>query len=224
MADFLSELSNVFSGGPVKSPKYVPLDPQSQALLDSMQGQAQAPASEWAQKANKGVETAGQLGQPTAPQDFAKTGINEPMGAAIRNAYKGQANQQIGNILKQNEFNAQIAKANYSAQINNALLGQAQTHVANYQLLTDAYNQNEAARAQFVASLTGLAAYGMGTYMAKQSRRDTISPDQQIAIQNQAMFSPQSPGIASKNNIVEDLGIDKSPWGYSNDYGYNMPY
>lgn len=217
MADVLTTIGHGF-GAPLETPtpKYVPLDQQSQGLLNDMQGQAQAPTSDWQAKATKGVDSASQLGGQQLNYQ-AQSGQTDAMSKALHNAYQGQAQKQIGSLVDQSKFNAQIAKANYAANINHALLGQAQTQVSNYQMLTDAYNQSEAARAQFVSAISGLANYGMGRYAAAKSSNvpTATSPDQMVAVSQAA----NSPLISA--GMVQGQNLGSNQYGNPNGFAPN---
>jgi hypothetical protein len=193
------------------TPNYVPLNQQSQGLLNDMVSNATSPTQSWADRANQGVSNASQLGIQSAPAESmqANTGVDPSMHQALRNAYQGQANKQIGDIMNKNSFNSQIAKANYSSSINQALQGQAQTHVNNYQQLTDAYNQSESARAQFVSAISGLANYGMGTYAAKMTPKAINQPsaDQFAAVNNNPMMFGGG-GSSSQSQFNAPMGFN----------------
>lgn len=191
----------------------VNLDPQSQALLNAQSQAAMRPSSEFTNELNKGLdERTSQIGDfGNASQ--AQTGMSPGMRDALRNAYSAQTGDALDRIKLNNSIEGQQRKSNALALASHYALQQQQITKTNYfQTLTDAYNQMEAQRAQFVSSLTGLANYGIGTY--EGSRSKNVSPG----------FSPDQAIADNKSNIRPTSGVAEPMMfnGYPNKYN-QMP-
>lgn len=185
------------------------LDPATKAMIEQQREQAMQPTSEIAAPMTAGIEERlGQVG--LAPGLQAQTGVSPGMIKAIENIHAGQTQDVLKNLKYGSQMRAEVEKANRLKQAASYAMTQQQTKLNHYQALTDAYGQMEAQRAQFVASLTGLASYGMGSFMGSQSKRvmPNASPDQMMS--SSALMARQEPGYYLGSNIGEQAA--KSPY------------
>jgi hypothetical protein len=144
--------------------KYVPLDAEAQGLLNS--GIARAASADFAGQMNAGIsEREGQLaqGDESLESESAKKKADPAMLKALRDQYNSIAGDQVERIKTQNSLKAPLQKAQALRQYAQAALGQQRAQNSFYQQLTDAYNQQEMGRAQFVNTLfqTGANAYAI---------------------------------------------------------------
>jgi hypothetical protein len=164
-------LLSVLSGPSPTPPSQVPLDSASQGILNNMTAQSGQNPSVFAASINQGTGSSLQRNDQQQAQAEAAQGggMNATDFGAIRNVYNQQAGQQIAQTLNQNNVQAQMMKADYMNATAKAMLGQQQAAVNQYQVLTNAYNQQEQARAGLVSSLFQVANTGMAMNAAKPS-------------------------------------------------------
>lgn len=190
-------LGDMFSG---KGPDYtaVPLDAGTSELIHQNTLSATQTPEQIAARSNAGIQGASGEGLQSDQQlqaHAAATGQNPAMLAAIRNQYGQAAQKGVNSIVKQNEINAPLTKADYLQKA--AQMAQAKMNVAtqNYEGLTDAYNQNMAARAQVISSVFNVAGAGGGAAMSGQFNKMPGRGQQQ----NTNAFAGQ-PGTQSDMN------------------------
>ena len=191
----------------VPGPQGVSLDPNTQALMSAGASMALRPASEFAADANKGVQQSAQSFMPSNEQSSQAdarmgTGAGQ-MGfeQALKNKYGALAGRDVNKIMQANSLNAEMQKANMMNQYAKAYLGQQQAMTQNYEMLTQAYNQNEAARAQFINQLFGAANYGIGAKLgAKAAAKETVNE-----------FNAGGAGIGGVNSRPSAFGEEMVP-------------
>ncbi len=164
-----------FAGGAPDAPKSVGLDSGSQGLLNRSVAQASQPSGYYSGILNQNVGRAqtalGQSNQAAAQENASMGGgINLSPGqmGAIRNAYNSQASRQIGNMVKQNDYKGQMMRADYMNSIAQTMLHQQAQQVSQYGVLTNAFIQQEGARAAAINSLFQTGDTAMGMQMARQ--------------------------------------------------------
>lgn len=159
--------------GTAPQPNIVPLDPGTQQLLDQGTTRAGQDASTFAGQLNQGVSQAGnQLGESNQQlnQQGAAAAQSPGMMQAIRNAYSGQTQKNIQAIQSKNQQAGLYAKLDYTNQMARAALMQQNIAAQNYTTLTQAYNQAETSRAQFVNSLFQTVDVGIGIMAGKAKK------------------------------------------------------
>jgi len=143
--------------GGTPQPTTVALDPASQNIENQEATQAGQDSSVFGNEINQNVQAAasGLMNAPQEKNQAASLGGNMPGDTfgAIRNAYSNQAGAQISGLMNQNQMQAQLMKADYMNQVGKAMLGQQVNAANQYQTLTNAYVQQNAARAGAIASL-----------------------------------------------------------------------
>lgn len=157
-------------GSTPDAPGATPLDPGTQGIVNRMTDKAGGDASTFTAGLNQGAGSNLMENKQQALQSDARQGGG--MGAsdfgAIRNAYAGQANRQINQIQQKNDMQGKMMKADYMNTTAKALLGQQQQAVNQYGVLTNAYIQQEQARAGFISSLFQVGNTAMAASAATQ--------------------------------------------------------
>lgn len=182
------------------------LGPGTQSLIAEQSAYANRPTSSFVQDINKNVEAGlGRLGADTYG-DYGKSGVSKEYQQALRNAYSGQTGDTLRRISSENEMVAQQRKANALAVASQYAQHKQALDINQFQRLTDAYAQMEAQRAQFVAAISGLANYGVGTYMGAKSGNVAPaikSPDQSIQLNQSSYFGDynfKTPQLRQQND------------------------
>lgn len=162
-------------------PTVVGLDPGTKGLMaDQAQKASQGPEY-YSGILNQNTEKAGQLGQnPEQVQQSASAlGMDPNQFQAIRRVYNNQAQQGIQQLKGHNEVQGQLMKADYMNKISKAMLGQQAQQVQQYQFLTNAYMQQEQARAQTINSLfqVGNQVIGMNAKMKLPPQSQALQAD-----------------------------------------------
>lgn len=145
-------------GTTTPQPTAVGLDSGTQNLINSQVANSGQDPSHFSGILNQGVDKAqGNLGgvqnNLNAGTTQANTGMAPGQFQALRQSYAAQAGQNINRLKSQNDLQGQMMKADYMNQTAKALLGQAQFQSNQYQTLTNAYTQQEAARASAINSM-----------------------------------------------------------------------
>jgi len=150
-----------------EDPTIVPLDGQTQGLLNQSALRTQEPLDAYKQKQNQGIiQAQAALGGVPSANDSAKSGLTDAMKGGIRNLYQQKAGPQIAMLAAQNNIQGQMAKANAANKYMQQAFQLQKNVTDNYNMLTNAYNQQEAARAGMVAALTGLGGTALGQQKA----------------------------------------------------------
>lgn len=175
LLDFLNPLKKM-----PEAPAPVQVDPQVQGLIDSGVDRSVRSPEEIAAETNQGVAVgAGQLGQ--SEQQAQNQGLRQGGDAgyinALRGAYSARSDQNIGRIVEKNQMQAQYKKSDQMAKMSRTALAQQRVQTQNFETLTQAYNQQEMARAQFINQIFQLGGTGMG--MAAANRK-AVKQDESI--------------------------------------------
>lgn len=163
-------LQNVTSDPEIKL-KNIGLDPGSQELANAQLANAQQSPEEIQAKLNSNQQYVGNLGQGDQQLEQQSQQINIPKGQleAIRNVYAREAGSGIEQLKNQNLQKAQMMKGDYLNQTAKAMIGQHQQAANQYKVLTDAYTQQEAARAGAINSMFQLGDTAIGMQSAKKA-------------------------------------------------------
>lgn len=193
-------MANLFDFGSTPTPTQAQLEPGTQGLLNQGAGLASRPSGSFANDSMANVKAAtGALGSPTHEADQASTGMTPGMKQAMLGSYGQQAGSSFDRMMQNSQMNAKMQKAQMLRQYAQAALGQQSALVNHYNNLTDAYNASEAARAQVISQVSGLANYGIGSYMGAKSMSGSATPDMNlnatdIEQANQGSMSGYYPG------------------------------
>lgn len=154
-------------------PKTVVLDPETIAAQQRMTANANQTPEEIQAKLNQNLEMAGNLGQgdQQIAQQSASTGMPTGQLRAIRGLYAKEAGPAMEELKNQNLRQSEKMKADYLNQTAKIMIGQHQQAANQFQVITNAYTQQEAARAAAISSMFQVADTGMG--MAAANNRNT---------------------------------------------------
>lgn len=137
------------------APGVVPLSPGAQGILNDQISTSAQPSSYFSNQINQNTD-AGLNQFPSeekAGQQAASAGTPNETFGAIRGMYAKKAGQQIGNIMKMNDLEATKMKGDYMNQTAKALLNQQALQTNQYGVYTNAYQQQEQARAGMINQL-----------------------------------------------------------------------
>jgi hypothetical protein len=166
------------------NPSFVNTDPATQGLINQNIAQASRPVDSFAGDINKNVDQSVNHLNVSTGASPEQTGMSSGTRDALINAYAGQTGDYLNKQKATNQIVAEQRKANALKVASQLALHQQATTTNNYQTLTDAYSQMEAQRAAFVAQISGLASYGIGSYAGAKSKQvapNTATPDQSMA-------------------------------------------
>lgn len=169
-------LSNLLPTNNVPQPGVVPLDADTQHMIDNVSERAADPNYKFAEKLNAGVqEGAKSLGgnAELASQADQREGASPHMGEAIRNAYSAQSNDSVSRLMRSNQHRAELMKADQLKRAAQMRIAQQRVAAQNNATLVDAYNQQEMARAGFIQSIFQGAATGMAISAAHSKPAET---------------------------------------------------
>lgn len=167
----LDDILGGLAGEAPAAPDQVQLDPGTASLLNNQVAKAQAPASEYQGMLQRNTEGAQRvLGQSQQRAGQTAAGLAIPPGQleAGRRLYSSYANKEINRLTEQNEMKGKLMKADYMNSVAKSLMAQRQAEVNYYQTLTDAYKQQEASRAQMIASIFQTGSTVAGMYAANR--------------------------------------------------------
>lgn len=168
-------LSGLFGGGSAPEPKTVALDDGTQRLIDEGAARSQRDASAFGDDLNKGVAQAAQaFAQPAQ----APAGQDDGLYSALRQSYNTRGGSGLKNLMQQNQYKGVLEKADRMRQVSSQMAAQQNVAAQNMAMLTQAYNQSEAARAGLIGSLFQLAGTGMAI-SAANSKAKTKTPVQE---------------------------------------------
>ena len=181
----MMNFQGILGGGSTPTPQTVELDPTTLGLINQQQQQANRPTGEFQSELMKGIpERVGQLNS-SGPSNMGNTGMSAGMKESLINSYGGQTGDFLNKVKVQNQMMAEQRKANALRTAAQIAMQQQSAKNGQFQTYTDAFNQMEAQRSAFIASMSGLVNYGMGTYAANHSKNvspNTQTPDQSIAM------------------------------------------
>lgn len=166
----LSKITDPAEGPQLKT---VPLDASTQeALGRGMENASQSPEDIQA-KLNQNLDQTGNLSQGDQQISQEAQRMNIPPGQleAIRNVYNREANSGIEQIKNQNLQKAQMMKGDYLNTMAKTMMAQHQQAANQYSVLTQAYQQQEAARAGAINSIFQVGDTAIGAQSAKSNSR-----------------------------------------------------
>lgn len=152
-------------------PKIVGEDPQAAALITEGTNRAVAPTSEHAANINANVANMSQLNGK--PDEATDAGLGQSPGflTALRNQYAARSSKDIDKIQAGNMQRAEMMRADKMRKMAQAAMGQQRVMTQNYEMLTQAYNDAEAARAQLVSSIFQMGGAAGGAAMANKRKK-----------------------------------------------------
>jgi len=189
----MAGLLDGLTGGSGPSLNIVPLDPGTQNLIKGQIGNSTQNDATIAEKLNSGVAAAGQQGMQSSDQlnqRAAQTGENPASLEAIRRQYNKVAGDTVASVVRNNQTNAAMTRANWMNQAARSMLAQQQVQTQNYQMLTQAMNAADAARAQILSNVLGVGGMAAGMALAPGRAR---APRQSINGSGDSM-EPNSSG------------------------------
>ena len=96
------------------------------------------------------------LAMPDAAQTAGSTGQDEGMLRAIQNKFRGETAKDLRKFRTQSDMQSKILKGQRMQQMSQQALMQQNVQTQNFAMLSQAYQQNEAARAQVISSIIGV--------------------------------------------------------------------
>lgn len=174
--------------GQAPDPKVVALDPETQGLIYQGSENAMRPEGDFQADINQGIERSGTLGANPSQlmQNAAGLGYDGSNGGgdiyndALRSVYNQKSGLNQENQKWDNKLQAQSQQTKKLRSAAIQAMGQQRAATANFEMLTQAYNQNEMARAQFVSSLfqAGGTAYSINKMKPTQRNfASEVAPD-----------------------------------------------
>lgn len=160
--------------------KTVELDAGTKQLIDQKQQRALASNQEVANELNAGVREAGEQALQTTEQvneRAAQTGEDPGMLKAIQNQYRKVADDSIGRVVRANENNASMIRAQRLESAAKAALAKQNVETQNYSNLMNAMNQAEMARAQLLSSIFSTGGMAAGMFMANRKKGPVTESD-----------------------------------------------
>jgi hypothetical protein len=167
-------IDGLLGGGGGPDLKIVPLDPGTQNLINNQVKNANVSTGEIASKMNAGVQDAGNQAMQTSDglnQRAAQTGESAGSLQAIRNQYNKYAGDAVGNVVRSNQANAAMTRANWQNQAARNAIAQSQVQTQNYEMMTQAMNAADAARAQVLSNVLGVGGMAAGMYLGGRQPR-----------------------------------------------------
>lgn len=183
MASFFENLGLVKSA---PDPKIVGEDPQTAALIAEGTNRATAPTEEHAANINANVGTMSQLGGKPGDATDAALGQGPGFLTALRNQYAARSSRDIDKIQSGNMQRAEMMRADKMRKMAQAAMGQQRAMTQNYEMLTQAYNDAEIARAQLVSSIFQMGGQAGGMAMANKKRQPQGQDSLQIGSASQS--------------------------------------
>ena len=212
-----------FTGmGQAPDPTIVPLDADTQGLLNQSVDRASRPDAEFAASLNQGaVIGAGQLGQSEMQGQQEAQRLGDTYSDAIRQSYASRANDSVGRLIRANEYKAKLQKGDQMRQMSQAAMAQQNVATQNYAMLTEAFNQSEMARANFVSQIfqTGNQAMVMKAAQSRKASQQATSPSMTDE------FEQPEIGSSGANQNVGGYGLGisgpkQSRFNVGGNYGY----
>ena len=149
-------------GGMLQGPnqEIISLDPQTQGMIAEGVNRAvgQTP-SDIANQSMAGVESAVRGLSPSddmVNREAVRTGQNPYLMSAVQNKLRQETSRDLARFKSQADIQARLAKAQRMQQISQSALAGQQVQLNNFMALSQAYQQNEMARAQVISNVIGL--------------------------------------------------------------------
>lgn len=147
--------------GPTEAPdiKIVPIDEGTNKRIESSADQAMRSTGDRANQMNAGIDSAGLLpSQQKFNQQEGSLGMNQGItGDAIRNKYKISLGEEMMKIKRQNTNSAELQRADDLTRVQGVLQARQDVQMGAYKRLMMAHKNKQAARANFLSSIFGLA-------------------------------------------------------------------
>jgi len=153
-------------GGMFQGPdmQIVPLDSGTKGLIGESVGRAVSQTPDQIRNQMlQGVEANVSSLSPSSQmisQESARTGQDPYMMSAIQNRYRSETARDLDRFKSQADLQSRIQKGQRMAQVAQSAIAGQQVQLNNFAALSQAYQMNEAARAQVISSVIGLAGTG----------------------------------------------------------------
>ncbi len=135
-------------------PKTVSLDGGTQGLINRQIEGADKPDEYFSGLLNQGMDSQQYQVAPELLEQQSQGKMEDPhINKAISRVYQQKAGKALDELKRQNEFQGKMMKNDYMNQTAQVLMRQQQNTLQNYQMLSQAYQAQEQARAQFINSL-----------------------------------------------------------------------
>jgi hypothetical protein len=169
-------LDGLLGGGP--SLEVVPLDPQTQQRIGNQVNNAAATEKDFSQKYDAGVAAAGDQAKQTDSQfaqRSAQTGEDQAGLQAIRNQYNKAAGDAVSGILRKSQYQQQLTRNQLASDAARSAIAKQQVETSNYEAMTNAMNQADAARASIISNILGVGGMVAGAAIAGGGRKKSSS-------------------------------------------------
>lgn len=147
--------------GPGESPdiNIVPIDADTNKRIEGSADQAMRSTKDRADQMNAGLDNTGLLpSQQKFNQQEGSIGMNQSLtGDAIRNKYKVSLGEEMMRMKRQNTQSAELQRADDLTRVQGVLQARQDVQMGAYKRLMMAYKNKQAARANFLSSIFGLA-------------------------------------------------------------------
>jgi hypothetical protein len=154
----------------------VDLDKGTSALVDaSAQRVIHETPEQIRQQLTQGIGT--ELPQMPIEQQAAQSGQDPNLLGAIRRQYSAKANQSVQRLKDQAHLDAQLEKGKRMSEFSRVAIARQQVQTQNFEALAQAYQQNQAARAQMISSLINLGgtAYALHSMNTKPGSNGPVN-------------------------------------------------
>lgn len=163
----------IFGIGNTPQPTIVPLDKGTKGLLHQQALEAEQSPEHFAGLLNQGLDKRPLMQTPEQQHSTeAQYGMEPGQFTSIRRAAAKGADSNINSMMRMNQHQGQQMKADYMNKAMQMLLNHQAVETQNHQMITQAYVQQEAARAQMVNQLfqAGTTAYQMNRQKPQQKQ------------------------------------------------------
>lgn len=153
------------------APGFEKLDSETQKLLDLKKDKSSRSAADFIGELNEHLDQ-GLLSIDNSPESIqaesASKGVDPNFHKAMMNKYYTKSKQAIDRLKSYSSLEGENKKSEELAKMSRALIGQERARTQQYEILTQAYNQQEASKANMINSLFQLGSYGMMMGMSGQ--------------------------------------------------------
>ena len=147
-------------------------------------------------------------------QEAERTGQNPYLLQAVQNKYRGETARDLGRFKTQADMQSRLLKAERMQQIAQSAIAGQQVQTNNFAMLSQAFQQNEAARASVISNIIGL---GQTAYL--YGKLNEVSPTRAKAAAAGGSelnpFASQDPigGNSNPFGMNQGYGQFSNPWG-----------
>lgn len=166
-------------------PQMIELDDSTKKLINEREARAMRPEGDFAKELNDPIDQA-QIAMKEIP---GQVDVNSPFHGAMRKVYAQKAQKEIDRLKAYTQPQAQTNKANALNQVSAQQIAQMRARTQNYEFLTQAYNQQEAAKANLINNLFQIGATAM-TYGKLNGKKDPL----ELKSQATGAFAPTGYG------------------------------